>query len=149
MVQELDFATKRSRTRAPACAGERHSAADHCRMDRWGGDGARQGIEELEGRHGALSNRTETKCNRHRECNAACCIDTGLSRSPKSQFFGLMGYHVNQARPHIRLRHEELCSHVESHLCSFLSFHIRSITWKTAVTPFIVFSSMPRLPNLC
>ena len=69
--------------------------------------------------------------------------------NPKSQFFGLMGYHVNQARRHIRLRHEELCSHVESHFCSFLSLHIRSITWKTAVTPFIVFSSMPKLPNLC
>jgi len=49
MVQELDFAAKRSRTRARACAGERHSAGDHCGMDGWEGDGARQGIEELEG----------------------------------------------------------------------------------------------------
>src|SRR5205814_9436520 len=97
MLQELDCAAKRSRTRAPACAGKRYSAGDHCGMDQWGGDSARQGTEEFEGCHELFP------INQKRNVIDIEMLFPMLYRywtqsKSKSQPFGLMGYHANQAR---------------------------------------------------
>jgi hypothetical protein len=80
-------------------------------MDQWGGDGARKGIEELEGRHELLP--IDQKRNVIDIEMQHCMLYRYWTQSKsKSKNFGLMGYHVNQVRLHIRLRHEELRSHV-------------------------------------